>query len=252
MVLQDRTTQDNTGQDILAAAIPDGRAGLETGSGDEGDPAMTMQTTTTDAPGPAGEPGMNDGRHTDPGARAMVRALLVDRLSEAGLRRPRGVTADQLDKTLARLVDHLAYMHADNVETLAETLLDPAHGGQWPSEVVIRQFAHALQPPPRRRHRIVTSWLASREGPQAEVEGCLVELFRFLLRHSRPPLPMDRRLIRDQAEANRREQALIRDRIERDVATDADREWLARYMADTSEARALVAAGQAVRAGGDA
>lgn len=213
---------------------------------------MTTGTNTTDTPGASAPQGMSDDQHAAPGARAMVRALLVDRLVDAGLRRPRGVTTDQLEKTMTRLVDHLAYMHPDNVETLAEMLLDPAHGGQWPSEFVIRQFAYALQAPPRRRHRIVTSWLASREGPQADVEGCLVELFRWLLSHSRVPLAMDRRMIRDQAEVNRRELALVRDRIERDVAVDADREWLARYIADSAEARALVAAGQAVRVEGSA
>lgn len=194
------------------------------------------------------ETGQEDTDATD---RARVRRLLIDRVEAAGLVRARAVTAEAQKAMLNRLADHLAYMTGENLQTLAELLIDnpglnPPQS--WPSEVMIRQFARSLQVPPVRERRIVTSWLASVEGPVAEAGGYLVELYRFLLRHGRPPLDYDLRQVRETSAENNRRCVLIRDRIARDVATAEDRLWLEAYVRDQAETRRILDAGQARRA----
>lgn len=193
-----------------------------------------------------------DHEETAKEGRDRVRGLLLARLDEAGLVRPKGVTAAAHDELLARLVDHLAYMSGANLQTLADVVMEAAQGPSrnvWPAEATVRNFAHALQAPPLRQRRIITSWLASREGPKADAEGCLVELFQFLRANpiERPPLAMDQRLIREAAGQNARLRGMIRERIERGAASDEDRAWLARYVADEQTARAIVADGEAKR-----
>lgn len=178
----------------------------------------------------------------DQAGRAAVRALLIERLQGAGLRRARGISQTQHLAALDRLTGHLAYMTFANLETLAEVVLDAAQGGICPSEALIRQYGEALQARPLAQHRIVTSWLASVEGPRAEARGDLVELFRWLRRHApRPPLPMDMRMIAEMAAANNRQRELIRGRIERQTASDEDSAWLAAYLRDQDAARQIVA-----------
>lgn len=181
--------------------------------------------------------------------KAAVRELLIDRLNDAGLRRSRGVTREALEKVQARLAEGLAYMTPENLQTLAEVVMDNCDG-EWPAEVVIRSWARALQAPPEAEKRIVTSWLASVEGPQAEAGGYLVELYGFLRLHGRPPLAYDMSQIRARAGDNARRRMMIRDRIERDAANDEDHRWLTRYEADLRAARAVVAAGAGRREAG--
>ncbi|MGP3699205.1 hypothetical protein [Rhodobacter sp. NSM] len=176
--------------------------------------------------------------------RARVKALVVDRLDQAGMARKRGVPAAAHEATMGRICERLAYMSDDNLMTLAETLIDSAPDGVWPSEIVIQQFARSLQEPPPAERRIVSSWLASIEGPKAEAGGHLVELYRWLLKHPRPPLAMDLREIRDQAVENARRCELTRDRIDRETASPEDRVWLEQYLRDRDAARALVDAGR--------
>ncbi|ODM42837.1 hypothetical protein [Cereibacter johrii] len=176
--------------------------------------------------------------------RARVKALVVDRLEQAGMARKRGVSAAVHEATMGRICERLAYMSDDNLMTLAETLIDNAPDGIWPSELVIREFARGLQEPPAAERRIVTSWLASIEGPKAEAGGHLVELYRWLLKHPRPPMAMDMRGIREQAAENARRCELTRDRIDRETASPEDRGWLEQYLRDRDAARALVDAGR--------
>lgn len=185
--------------------------------------------------------------------RALVRDLLVDRLAEAGLQRRKGVSAEAQDRMLERLCDHLSYMNPENLRTLAELVIDHADGpGRcvWPAEVLVRGMASALQARPVTQHRIVTSWLASVEGPVAEAGGYLAELYRFLLKHRRPPLAMDARQLREEAAENNRRRGIVLDRIARGAASPEDRAWLARLAEDLREAQAHVDAGRAARAGG--
>lgn len=182
------------------------------------------------------------------GNRALVRELLTERLDAAGLTRGRGITASAHKVMQQRLVDHLAYMDRENLMTLAETLIDTAARGIWPSEALVRSMAHALQAPPLAQRRIVSSWLASVEGPTAEAGGWLVELYRFLLATGRPPLAMDMRQIRERAMDNNRQMELVQDRKARGVATDEDGLWMQRYLDDQRAARAVVESGRERRA----
>ncbi|MEA5163574.1 hypothetical protein U5903_22655, partial [Cereibacter johrii] len=58
--------------------------------------------------------------------RARVKALVVDRLEQAGMARKRGVSAAVHEATMGRICERLAYMSDDNLMTLAETLIDNA------------------------------------------------------------------------------------------------------------------------------
>ncbi|MEH6774947.1 MAG: hypothetical protein V7668_13560 [Cereibacter changlensis] len=183
---------------------------------------------------------------------ALVRALLVQRLAEAGLVRPKGQSEAAHAEALTRLVAFLGYMAPENLTVLAELVLDHAEGPKrnvWPSEAVIRSLARGLQERPLMEHPIVTSWLASIEGPKAELGGYLVELLRFLRRHPRPPMAMDRRKILEEAAENQRGRELMLGRIERGTATADDRAWLARFDEDERLARDIVAAGRMKREG---
>lgn len=182
--------------------------------------------------------------------RDAVRRILIDRLEAAGLARGRGVTAAQHEALMLRLVEVLAYMAPDNLATLAECVLDNATGGRWPSELLIRQWAEGLQARPPEQARIVTSWLASVEGPRADAEGWLVELYRFLVRHRRPPTAYDRTLLQAEAREVARRREIVEGRIERGSAGDDDLLWHRAWMADRALARALVADGAARREAG--
>lgn len=197
---------------------------------------------------------MQDAREepTEHTGRAAVRRHLLARLDEAGLARPKGVTAAAHDAMHDRLAQHLAYMATDNLMTLAEVVMDHAVAdgrAVWPSEALVRQLAHALQAPPVEQRRIVSSWLASIEGPQAELGGYLVELYRFLVRHGRPPMAMDYRQLREEAAGNQRDLHLLRGRVERGCEQPTDRAWLVAFERDLRVAREVVAAGAARRDG---
>lgn len=198
-----------------------------------------------------GEGGGGDGAAGSVSGKAAVRDLLVGRVNAAGLVRRKGMSAEAHDAVLGRLCEHLAYMTPENLRTLAELVIEAGDGPArtwWPAEVTVRGLASALQQRPITQHRIVTSWLASVEGPVAEAGGWLVELYRFLCRHRRPPMAMDQRQLREEAAENNRRMGIVQDRIERGAAQDADRAWLAKYLEDGREARAIVDAGRAARA----
>ena len=187
-----------------------------------------------------------DANIPDAGRRA-VRSCLVDVLDAAGLRRIKGVSVLAHDAMVARLVDRLAYMTAANLTTLAETCLDNAGGAkhdEWPSEVILRSWAQGLQARPFAEHRIVSSWLASVEGPVAEAGGWLVELYRHLRRRPRPPSSYELQRIRDDARDNHHRVTRIRERMAVDRATVEDQAWLEAYLADTRQARAIVDSGK--------
>jgi hypothetical protein len=183
--------------------------------------------------------------------KAKVRDLLIQRVAEAGLVRAKGVSADMHDAYLKRLESQLAYMSAENLMTLSELVIENGQGPSrtvWPSEVIVMNFARALQAPPPAQRRIISSWLASVEGPVAEAGGYLVELYRFLAKHGRPPMQMDNREMREAARDNNRRCDLIADRIDRGTVTEDDRDWLARYREDERAARQIVDEGARRRA----
>lgn len=186
----------------------------------------------------------------EPDGREAVRVLLLQRLDDAGMLRAKGQSAEAHTAFRGRLVKHLSYMTAANLMTMAEVIMDHAAGpgrNQWPAEVVIWSLARDLQPRPPIRHKIVSSWFTSIEGPKAEMAGELVELYRFLCQVRRPPGPMDRIRIREEAADNARTRELVRSRIERGCASPEDHGWMERYAADQREAQQLVDQGRGKR-----
>lgn len=192
---------------------------------------------------------MSEGETThDTAGRDVVRSLFVDRLETSGLQRGKGqggklLTEEQHAAMLKRLVGFLSYLSPASLEALAEEVLDSATGPKrnlWPSELVIRQIAEAKEKRPREMHPIVTSWLASIEGPKAEAGGYLVQLFRHLRKHPRPVLAYDLTQIRREAESDRRRLSLVRERVELGLAGSEDQAWLAEFVEDESVAQGII------------
>ncbi|MBU2360410.1 MAG: hypothetical protein KKB02_16025 [Alphaproteobacteria bacterium] len=186
-------------------------------------------------------------------ARARVQALFWDRIDEAGMQRPRHggslMTLDDYQAMRRRLCDRLAYLDPDNLLTLAELMICNASGparprlGVWPEAAILSE-AKALQVPPVADLPIITSWLASIEGPPAVAGGFEVELYRHLRRTGRPPLPYDMHRIREGGVEANRQIELVQGRIDRDVATAEDRAWLEAYQRDRQAVAQIVKAGQ--------
>lgn len=180
---------------------------------------------------------------TAPG-RTAVRVHFLARMDEAGMVRPRAMTAEAFGRMRDRLAEWLAYLPAEALDTLADTAISIGGGKahtEWPAEATIRHLAGAMMKPPPEHARIITSWLASVEGPRARDGGWLVELYRHLLQRPLPPSDYDRAKIVAAAEENRRERARLRQAG--DDLTDRERQWLDAYAADEARALALVDAG---------
>lgn len=184
--------------------------------------------------------------------RARVARLLWDRLDAAGMRPPARQKAEAHAVMRERLTARLAYLSDANLMTLAEVVIDQGGGAahdRMPGEASILGLARGLQAEPVAQKRIVTSWLASIEGPKALAAGHEVALFRFLRRTGRPPMPFDLTRIAEQAREDRRRVELIEDRIARDVAAQDDRDWLSAWLRDRELVRGIVAEGAARRDG---
>lgn len=189
----------------------------------------------------------------EPEGRAAVRRYLIERLEAAGMTRPRRVSADAFEAQKKALADRLAYMGADNLMTLADVLITASAGRtEWPPEVAILQYATGLQAPPPSQSRIVTSWLASVEGPKSIARGDLVELYRFVRRRQVPPTPYDQRQIAEEARDNARWRQIFAEKAAAGVVSDDDRRRMAEWQRDYDAATALVDAGNARRTGGAA
>ena len=179
-----------------------------------------------------------------------VMRLLWGRLDDAAMRRPKGQDVRKNGDMRARLTRRLAYLTDDNLRTLAEVLIEQGGGLQHdvlPGEAVILGFARGLQREPVTQRRIVTSWLASVEGPGAVAAGYEVALMRWLRTHGRPPLAYDMQQIKSTGVEQRRMVEVIEGRIARDQVTDPDRDWLTAYLADRAEVRRIVDEGAARR-----
>lgn len=191
-----------------------------------------------------------EGNGAEAHGKAAVRALLIERLELAGFVRPRKVTVDVWEAQKKLLAERLAYMSCENLMTLAEVMITSANGRQdWPSEVLVLQFARSIQPPPPAQSRIVTSWFGSVEGPKAVARGDLVELFRFVRRRQVPPSAYEMRHIAEEARDNARRRQLVAEKQRDGVAPQDDLAWLAAWQADHDTAMALVEAGNRKRAG---
>lgn len=179
-----------------------------------------------------------------PSGRAAVRAYLLQPL--AGLPRRRGVAAADHARDLDRLTDHLAYMSPANLRGLCELVLRHSSaktGPCWPDLALVRSWAMALQCPPPRQSDYAQSLIRSAMGRQARDEGWMVELFQIAKRIGPPPGRYLLTKLRDDAGANTRRRALVRERIERGAASAEDQAWLSAWWADMAECEAIQGAG---------
>ncbi len=189
--------------------------------------------------------------HQDLPRRAKVREYLIQPLERAGLVRPPKMTAAEHEAMLDKLQDRLGYLPPELLSTLAEVLLRLAEGpllNRWPAFATIWNNAMRLMPPPDDEAHIMTSWLASIEGPVARSGGYLVELHEFLRRHGRPPGSYEMGKIREAAADNGRRRQRIEEWIAKGHAKGEDRQWLDWYLRRLAQCEALVRAGEDKRA----
>lgn len=200
--------------------------------------------------GPAPNPAPDSAEQLQARGRAAVRALLIEPVEARGMRRGHGITQEAHAARLDRIAAALAYMTAENLATLRDIVLAKAIGpgrDTWPPEVAVIGWGRDLQAPPARDERIISSWLASIEGPAAQEAGWHVELYRFLCARRLPPGRDDARRLRDAAYDNARTRQVYAERVTKGVATPAERGWLAEYDRDRRAAEAIIAAGMEAR-----
>lgn len=188
----------------------------------------------------------------DEAGKQAVRDLLIQPLTDAGLKRPKGLSVADHARAVAMLVRDLDHMSPENLRTLCDAVLRqatlPGAGqGCWPAAVMIIAWGHGLQVRPFRLHRLVTSWLASVEGPMAEAGGYLVQLLRFLRQHKRPPTKFDMAKVKEQAGEDNRHLSVVEDWVARGTAAPSERDWLEAYLRDQQMARDFVDQGRARR-----
>lgn len=194
---------------------------------------------------------MTEGAETEEGhGRRAVREHLIARLEQAGFVRKRGMTIAVLEAEKRRIVERLDYMQPEFLSGLAEELIDLRGDDlDWPSEAYIMRRAQAWQKRPLSQNRPLVSWLGSVEGPKAVLRGDLVEVYRHLCKHSKPPSDFEHRTaIAQEAEDNARGLRILADKRDRGASlTDAELRWEAAYLRDKADAMALVEAGQSKR-----
>lgn len=171
---------------------------------------------------------------------ARVDALLLEPL--AGLVRPRGMSAENHDRAIARLRGFLGYMTDANLAGMRDVIARHAVKGAWPGEGLVRAWAYTLQLPPPMDCDYAKSLMRSEMGQRAQAEGWAVELFQVAKRLGPPPGRYIIRELKTEAELNVRKAAVIADRIASGVADQVSRDWLRTYHADQVEVAAIMAA----------
>ncbi|MCB5412455.1 hypothetical protein [Pseudogemmobacter faecipullorum] len=181
--------------------------------------------------------------------RERARALFVERIASSGVIPYKKQTLAAHLETLRHVGDYAAHLAEESLVTLADEVLSAAARakGVCPSEMVMRAMVDGKEPRPFEMAPIVTNWLASIEGPKAEAGAYEAQLFRHLRNHPRPVLPHDLTLVRQQADSDRRREAVVRERIENGGASEEERGWLAALVEDRRRARAIIQAGDAAR-----
>lgn len=183
--------------------------------------------------------------------RARVRQFVIQPLQDAGMVRSPRMKASDHDALLDRMQDRLGYLPDGLLSALAEALIRLAEGPlqhHWPAWATIWNTACRLMPPPDDESHIMTSWLASIEGPVARSGGYLVELHAFLRRHGRPPGSFEMSKIRTDAQDNQRRRARVEEWIAKGHPRQDDREWLDHYLRRLAHCEALVRGGEEKRA----
>jgi hypothetical protein len=160
---------------------------------------------------------------------ARVRRLLVAPLEEEGMRRPRSRSAEAHQDWIARIARRVAYLSDAHLALLREVVGRNGQGkdrAEWPAELSILAWAHALEPPPDEDSRLVSSYLASAAGLRAWGEGpaVAVALRSFLRKWGRPPADGDWSGIRKDAGVWLAEMARIDEFLRHGTASAAQRE----------------------------
>lgn len=165
--------------------------------------------------------------------RARVRRLLLDPL---GFRFRRGTGEEAQRKFLDTVADELAHMSAAQLQVLFAMLKGKGQGearNVWPDLATVRGFAHVVAPRPLSDEPALRRWFGSIEGPQAILDGTLVETARYFLRNHAPPVtPGARAKVREAAVANARRLQIIEEKRGRGIDVPAhDAEWAREYRA---------------------
>lgn len=179
-----------------------------------------------------------------------VRLYLIERLEAAGLVRTSKQSKEAFDAGKAALAARLAYMTADGLQLLADTIIESWTGRDWPTEKFFIQAARNIEPPPVTDNRALATYLVSAEGPKAVLRGDLVEIYRFCRDKRRPPHSWEMQAVAEDARANARQLVIVAEMEATEAGARPDqRQWRDRYLLDRAEAMALVEQGNAKRAG---
>lgn len=145
--------------------------------------------------------------------------LLVPLVDLLGLKRPRGMTQGQHLAGLAELQQRLAYLSAEEIAILRETVVEGlAKGGAWPAHAVVLALAHAIRRPPDTDTGRVVRYLRWAAGQPAIAPHHLTRLYLWLKQHRGVPGDYDWRQIRAEAEEDERWRARMLDLLDRGVA----------------------------------
>ena len=197
-------------------------------------------------------PGAGQGTEGQPAETGTARArrILIEPL--AGLPRPRRVSEAQHRDNLDRLARKLSYMTEAGLRGLVELCLGFAGTAgakarvtpTCPNEGLILAWGYGLEPPPVQRSDYPASVLRSAMGRRAHDAGMGVELLRMARRFGPPPTSYSMVQLRDEAEANRRRRAALREALANGAPLTPDQDrWLKAWHDDALIVEQLVAEG---------
>lgn len=182
--------------------------------------------------------------------RGRVRRIVIDPLSNGGMRFKKGTDPAKAAEDLARIADELKRL-SDSQLVSMRNWMEVNGGGSarcfWPSFVSIAGMAQMLVPRPIEDFPELASWFRSRAGEAAmAIPGRAVVELRFMQAKRRPPVArgeadeMDRRARRLWADVQRAEEL-------RRCSRPHDAGLLDAYNADLARVDALVSQGIAKR-----
>ena len=177
--------------------------------------------------------------------RRRVAETLIAPLEAEGMKRKRGVKVEVHEKQMESLKTRLAYLVPKNLAALRHAVARAAGGkykNEWPSILTITNWAHSMQSPPDQDNRMVTSYMASAAGRAAWDRGPehAVALRTHLRRVRLVPSAYTLPKINQRAAELKHRRTYIAEAVNRGVATDAEKDWLAGYQDAIEKVRKLV------------
>ncbi|WP_229864440.1 hypothetical protein [Seohaeicola zhoushanensis] len=174
-----------------------------------------------------------------------MRRLLIDPLTDAGFRFPKGTSDDEAKASLNRIADYLGYASDTSLARLRELLLTKGEGSArcfWPCYATVVGWAEKVQPRPLEEVPELASWFGSAAGREALAGGRLVAEFEFWQSKKRPPIyPEDRVRAAERAKTHNQRRDLVRDRQARGVTVREDElQWAGWYDRTLERVEALV------------